>query len=96
MDRQRKKGGGLVHMALSNLTIAAVHAAVASQAFKVRPSSSLLLLALSMLSKQQRIESVAPKLRILVQQHEDGTYHGGVEAFNALIMGVIKQADRGN
>ena len=45
-----------------------------------------------MLSKQQRIESVAPKLRVLVQQHEDGTYHGGVEAFNALIMGVIKQA----
>ena len=44
-------------------------------------------------SKQQRIDAVAPELRTLVQQHEEGTFKGGVEAFNTYIMKVITDAD---
>lgn len=46
-----------------------------------------------MLSKQQRIDAVAPELRSLVQQHEEGTFKGGVEAFNDYIMNKIADAD---
>ena len=44
-------------------------------------------------SKQQRIDAVAPELPALVQQHEEGTFKGGVEAFNTYIMKVITDAD---
>lgn len=43
-----------------------------------------------MLSKMERIQKVAPELKLLVQQHESDSYPGGgVEAFNAYINGLL-------
>jgi len=42
-----------------------------------------------MQSQKDRIQAVAPELRLLVQAHEDGSFKGGVEAFNTNIMTKI-------
>jgi hypothetical protein len=42
-----------------------------------------------MQSQRARIEAIAPELRALVKHHEEGTYKGGVEAFNTTIMQKI-------
>ena len=43
-------------------------------------------------SNRDRINKVAAQLRGMVQQHEDGTYVEGVEAFNSNITKVIEDA----
>ena len=43
-------------------------------------------------SKMDKIRGVAPQLRDLVRQHEEGTFKGGVEALNSLIMKTIEEA----
>ena len=45
----------------------------------------------TMASLMARMEKCVPLLQALVQQHNDGTYAGGVEAFNAEIEGVLEQ-----
>ena len=46
-----------------------------------------------MLSKQARIEAVAPRLKELVHAHKEATYKGGPEAFHSEIMTVIENSD---
>jgi hypothetical protein len=45
-----------------------------------------------MQSQKARIEAREPELRLLVQRHEDGSFKGGVEAFNTNIMGKIESS----
>ena len=42
--------------------------------------------------QQQRIDTVAPVLRELVQQHDDNTYKEGVEALNCRMLKIIDDA----
>ena len=44
-----------------------------------------------MASLMARMEKCVPLLQVLVQQHNDMTYPGGLEAFNAEIEGVLEQ-----
>ena len=44
-----------------------------------------------MASMMTRMDKCVPLLKALVQQHNEGTYAGGVEAFNAEIEGVLEQ-----
>ena len=45
-----------------------------------------------MQSQKAIIEKIAPELKRLVQEHEEGTYKEGVEAFNSEIMHIIEQS----
>ena len=45
-----------------------------------------------MQSQKAIIAKIAPELKRLVQEHEEGTYKEGVEAFNSEIMHIIEQS----
>ena len=44
------------------------------------------------MSKMEKIKKVAPQLRELVLAHEEGTYAGGTQAWNSLVMKTIQEA----
>ncbi len=45
-----------------------------------------------MQSQKAIIAKIAPELKRLVQEHEEGTYKEGVEAFNSEIMHIIEKS----
>ena len=45
-----------------------------------------------MQSQKAIIAKIAPELKRMVQEHEEGTYKEGVEAFNSEIMHIIEKS----